>query len=88
MHDSQVRIDKPNEPETVDISAAVSAIIHRYPIREGKVHKMNTVELNTTDIVAFLKKPRTSFTRSDIKRFVKQQVGAGDVRVVGQRSVQ
>ena len=34
---------------------------------------MNTVELNTTDIVAFLKKPRAAFTKADIKRFVKQQ---------------
>ena len=34
---------------------------------------MNTVELNTTDIVAFLKKPRAAFTKADIKRFIKQQ---------------
>ena len=34
---------------------------------------MNTVEINTTDIVAFLKKPRAAFTKADIKRFVKAQ---------------
>ena len=34
---------------------------------------MNTVDINTTDIVAFLKKPRAKFTKADIKRFVKAQ---------------
>lgn len=34
---------------------------------------MNIVELNTTDIVAFLKKPRAAFTKADIKSFIKQQ---------------
>ena len=34
---------------------------------------MNIVELNTTDIVEFLKKPRASFTKADLKRFVKAQ---------------
>ena len=34
---------------------------------------MTTVELNTTDIVAFLKKPRAKFTKADIKRFIKAQ---------------
>ena len=34
---------------------------------------MNTVEINTTDIVAFLKKPRAAFTKADIKRFIKAQ---------------
>ena len=32
---------------------------------------MTTVEINTTDIVSFLKKPRAAFTKADIKRFVK-----------------
>ncbi len=31
---------------------------------------MNTVELNTSDIVSFLGKPRSAFTKADIKRFV------------------
>ena len=31
---------------------------------------MNTVELNTSDIVSFLRKPRSAFTKADIKRFV------------------
>ena len=34
---------------------------------------MTTVEINTTDIVSFLKKPRAAFTKADIKRFVKAQ---------------
>ena len=34
---------------------------------------MNIVELNLTDIVSFLKKPRAAFTKADIKRFVKAQ---------------
>ncbi len=34
---------------------------------------MDKVEINTTDIVAVLKKPRAAFTKSDIKRFVKSQ---------------
>ena len=29
------------------------------------------VEINLTDIVSFLKKPRAAFTKADIKRFVK-----------------
>ena len=29
---------------------------------------MNIVELNLTDIVSFLKKPRAAFTKADIKR--------------------
>ena len=32
---------------------------------------MATVEINTTDIVAFLGKERAAFTKADIKRFVK-----------------
>ena len=32
---------------------------------------METVEINTTDIVAFLKKPRAAFTKSDLKRFIR-----------------
>ena len=34
---------------------------------------MTTVEINTTDIVSFIKKPRAAFTKADIKRFVKAQ---------------
>ncbi len=34
---------------------------------------MTTVEINTTDIVSFLKKPRAAFTKADIKRFVKAE---------------
>ena len=34
---------------------------------------MEKVEINTTDIEAVLKKPRTGFTKADIKRFVKAQ---------------
>ena len=34
---------------------------------------MTTFELNTTDIVAFLKKPREAFTKADIKKFIKAQ---------------
>ena len=33
----------------------------------------NKVELNLTDIVSFLRKPRASFTKADIKRFIKAQ---------------
>ena len=32
---------------------------------------MNEIELNLTDIVAFLKKPRAAFTKADLTRFVK-----------------
>ena len=32
---------------------------------------MNPIELNTTDIVSFLRKPRASFRKADIKRFMK-----------------
>ncbi len=32
---------------------------------------MTPVEINTTDIVSFLKKPRAAFTKADIERFVK-----------------
>ena len=34
---------------------------------------MNAVEINTTDIVSSLGKPRAAFTKSDIKKFVKSQ---------------
>lgn len=34
---------------------------------------MDKVEINTTDIAAILKKPRSAFTKADIKRFVKMQ---------------
>ena len=34
---------------------------------------MEQIQLNTTDIVAFLKKPRAAFTKADIKRFIKEQ---------------
>ena len=32
---------------------------------------MDAAEINTTDIVSFLKKPRAAFTKGDIKKFVK-----------------
>lgn len=32
---------------------------------------MTAAEINTTDIVSFLKKPRAAFTKGDIKKFVK-----------------
>ena len=39
---------------------------------------MTPVEINTTDIVSFLKKPRAAFTKADIERFIK----AKDIRHV------
>ena len=34
---------------------------------------MNTIEINTTDLVAAIKKPRAAFSKEDIKKFVKSQ---------------